>query len=67
MHVCVICVRVFLLVQAIYDSAYEEQGFLTPHTWVSGMLERRLNHFSGFLIHCQQHTNTDIWAKMLKG
>ncbi len=61
-----VCVSIFLLVQAIYDFAYKEQGFLSLHTWVSGMLERCLDHFSGFLVHCQQHTNADIWSKTLK-
>lgn len=51
-------VSVFLLVQAISDFAYKEQGFLSLQTWVSGMLECCLNHFGGFLIHWQQHTNS---------
>lgn len=65
--VCVhVSVRVLLLVQAIFDFAYKEQGFLCLNAWVSGMLECCLNHFSGFLIHCQQHTNMDIKPKTLK-
>ncbi len=67
LHVCVcVCVRFLLLVQAICDFAHKEHGCLSLHTWVSGVLERCLDHFSGFLIHCQQHTNTWHTAKTLK-
>lgn len=59
-HLCIMVVCALLLFQAIYDCAYKEQGRLSLHTGISGMLERCLNHFGCFLVHCPQRTNTHM-------
>lgn len=48
-HVCIL-----LLVQAIEDFPHKGQGLFSFHAWVSGMLKSGFDHFSRFLIYCDE-------------